>query len=49
MQVEALDATLDAIHWDKDEPRRMDEPQNVRIFRDNERSESMEDRRSENS
>ena len=49
MQVEALDATLDAIHWDKHEPRRMDEPQNVGTLSDNERSESMVNRRSENS
>jgi hypothetical protein len=42
--VEALDATLDAIHWDKYEPRLMDEPQIVGILSDNECGESMVDR-----
>jgi hypothetical protein len=49
MHVEALDATLNAFHWGKHKPRRMDESQNVGTLRDNECSESMVDRRHENS
>ena len=47
--MEALDATLDAIHWDKHEPRRLAIPYKVGIVSDNELSESMADRRSESS